>query len=267
MHLRPTIEMRSEKGPVRENNEDSMSVLQAPETRPGIDALYVVADGLGGQAHGEVASAMAVDLLLQAYHAGDTQEPPLTPSSIEASLTDTLRDINERIHEAGTTGEGLHRDPFRAGMATTVTTALLAGDAIYLGHVGDSRAYLLRQGQLIQLTEDHSLVAEQVRRGLIRPEEAERHPMRNVLTQTVGLGQAIVPFTTTQPLEQGDRLLLCSDGLNGFLGDQAIADIIEESQGENTVDALIEAAIAAGGTDNVTVLLVTFDTLGEEPGR
>ena len=264
MRFRTAVEMRSEKGPVREKNEDCVGALDALETRPGIDALYVVADGLGGHEHGEVASAMAVDLLLDAYRAKEPADPPLLPSSIEDSLAQTLHYANHAIYDAGKARQTLLMGLGRAGMATTATAALLAGDSIYLGHVGDSRAYLLRGGQLTQLTEDHSLVADQVRQGLLRPEEAERHPMRNILTQTVGMGETIVPFTRTLAVEEGDHLLLCSDGLHGFLNDQAIAAIMLREQDNGSVaDAFIEEAIAVGGTDNITVLLVSFAGLVE----
>ena len=157
----------------------------------------------------------------------------------------------------------MHRNPERPGMATTLTAALLAGDTLYLGHVGDSRAYLLRRGRLTQLTEDHTVVAEQVRRGILRPEEARDYPS-NVLTQAVGLEQPIVPFTTSLALEEGDCLLLCSDGLHGFLEDQAMADIVETEGGPTAVDSLIAEAIAAGSNDNITAMLVCFTSPGSQ---
>ena len=227
MSFPTTVEMRSEKGPVREKNEDCVGLLQAPETRQGTDALYVVADGLCGHENGEVASAMAVDLLLKSYGIEDTDNT----SQPVASLVQTLRDISEAIYSVGASGEAMHRDPNRAGMATTVTAALLAGDTLHLGHVGDSRAYLLRRGQLTQLTEDHTLVADRVRQGILSPKEARHHPS-NVLTQAVGLEHPITPFSASIPLEEDDRLLLCSDGLHGFLDDQTIAEIIQRDEGE-----------------------------------
>ncbi len=259
MALRPWLEMRSEKGPVREKNEDAVGALERPQPWPGVDGVYVVADGLGGHEMGEVASALAVELLLGAYKAQATQQSPLPPVSLEASLAETLRQMNQAIYRAATTRRARLWGLEAPGMATTVTAALLAGDALYLGHVGDSRAYLFRQGKLVQLTEDHSWVADQVRRGLLTPQEAERHPMLNLITQTVGLGEPIVPFTSTQPLAPGDRLLLCTDGLCGFLSDQAIARVLQRFPGQGAVDALIEAASAAGSNDNVTALLVNFE--------
>ena len=259
MALRPWLEMRSEKGPVREKNEDSLGALERPQTRPGLGGVYVVADGLGGHEMGEVASALAVELLLGAYRAQEAQQSPLPPVSLEDSLAETLRGMNQAIYRAASARRSQLWGLQAPGMATTVTAALLAGDALYLGHVGDSRAYLFRKGQLVQLTEDHSWVADQVRRGLLTPQEAARHPMLNLITQTVGLGEPIVPFTSTQPLEPGDRLLLCTDGLCGFLSAQATVRVLNRFPGQGAVDALIEAAIAAGSNDNVTALLVTFE--------
>ena len=257
MSFQTTVEMRTEKGPVREKNEDSVGLLQASETRPGTDALYVVADGLGGHENGEVASAMAVDLLLKSYGINGTDKTPPSAAALEPSLVQTLRDISEAIYSVGASGEAMHRDPYRAGMATTVTAALLAGDILYLGHVGDCRAYILRQGRLTQMTEDHTLLADQVRRGILSPAEARNYPS-NALTQAVGLEYPITPFTRSIPLEEGDYLLLCSDGLHSFLDDPAIAETIQREQGEGAVNSLISQAIARGSNDNITALLVSF---------
>ena len=237
-----------------------MGVLQAPPARPGIDAVYVMADGLGGHEHGEVASAMAVDLLLWAFRPQEATDEHLPQAELLSFLADTLVHINQVIYMAGLSGEAMHRDPYRSGMATTLTAAVLAEDTIYLGHVGDSRAYLLRSGDLFQLTEDHTQVADRVRRGLISPEEA-RHSDRNVITQALGLDHPVHPHTSFVALEENDRLLLCSDGLHGFLEDKAIEAIMKRKGHEGIVDSLVEASIAAGSTDNITAILVSFDRL------
>ena len=260
MRLRASTEMRSEKGPVREKNEDSMGVLQEPHARPGIDAVYVVADGLGGHEDGEVASAMAIDLLLRAFLPQEATNEHLSQTDLTSFLADTLVHINQVIYMAGLSGEAMHRDPYRAGMATTLTAAVLAEDTIYLGHVGDSRAYLLRSGHLFQLTKDHTQVADRVRRGLISPEEA-RHFDRNVITQALGLDHPVHPHTSSFALEENDRILLCSDGLHGFLEDKDIAAIMKRKDHEGAVDSLVEESIAAGSTDNITAILVSFDSL------
>lgn len=258
MALRARVETRSEKGPVRQNNEDCLGVLEAPEVRGRIEAVYVVCDGLGGHERGEDASAMAVDLLLREYGAESPSGYSAPEESLELSLVRTLRDISQAVYEAGLSGPSMHRDPQRAGMATTATVALLSGDRVHLGHVGDSRAYLLRGGQLTQLTEDHTLLAQQARAGVHIPEEARVY-LSNSLTQAVGLEQPIVPFTDSFAVEEGDRLLLCSDGLHGFMDDESIASVILSEEQGGAVDALIAKAIAEGSTDNITIVLVTFD--------
>ena len=250
--------MRSEKGPVRQNNEDCMGVLEAPNIRRGIDAIYVVCDGLGGHERGEDASAMAVDLLLKEYGAQGPGGDTVIEERLESSLSRTLQEISQAVYEAGLSGPSMHRDPQRAGMATTATVALLVGGRIHLGHVGDSRAYLLRDGRLTQLTEDHTMLAQQARAGVQIPEEARVY-LSNSLTQAVGLEQPIVPFTDSFPVEEGDRLLLCSDGLHGFMYDASIASIILSEEQGSVVDALISRAIAEGSSDNITIVLVAFD--------
>ena len=200
--------MQSEQGPVRERNEDSMGALEAPETKSGIDTVCAIADGLGGHAHGEIASNLAVNLFLDAYRESDPVRSNLTPSRIKASIKSTIHEINNEINALGNTGEAQHRDPFRPGMGTTLTAVVVVESAVYFGHVGDSRGYLLRNGDLYQITEDHSLVGEQLRNGLITIEEMLSHPMRNLLTQALGLGQAITPFIDAQTINPGD--CICS---------------------------------------------------------
>ena len=262
MDFQTRVEMRSETGPVRQNNEDCMGVLETPNARSGIDAIYVVCDGLGGHERGEDASAMAVDLLLREYGAESAGGDTMAGESLESSMARTLSDISQAVYEAGLSGPSMHRDPQRAGMATTVTVALLSGGRVHLGHVGDSRAYLLRGGLLTQLTEDHTLLAQQERDGARIPEEARVY-LGNSLTQAVGLEQPIVPFTDSFTVEEGDRLLLCSDGLHGFMDDESIASIILSEEQGGAVDALIAKAIAEGSTDNITIVLVSFE--GPDP--
>ena len=262
MALRTRVEMRSEKGPVRQNNEDCLGVLEAPNVRPGIDAVYVVCDGLGGHERGEDASAMCVDLLLKEYGVQGAAGDAPADDSLESSLSRTLGTISQAVYEAGLSGESLHRDPQRAGMATTATVALLSGERVHLGHVGDSRAYLLRGGRITQLTEDHTVAAEQARAGVRLPEETMAY-FSNTLTQAVGLEQPITPFTDSLAVEEGDRLLLSSDGLHGFIDDETIASVVMSEEQGKVVDALIARAIAEGSTDNITIVLVYFERTDE----
>ncbi len=267
MSLEATVAIRTEKGPFREKNEDWVGALEPPATRPGIDGAYLVADGLGGHQRGEVASALAGQTILDAFFTRRRSSPsnaPPPPAPLEDILADLLQDANSRIYVLGMTGESMHRDPERAGMGTTVTVALLAGDALTIGHVGDSRAYLLRDGALTQLTDDHTLVAQRVLEGVLDPLEIARHPLRNILTQALGIGEKVTPFIRTHRLRPGDRLLLCSDGLYTALGDSALARIIAAAPGcREAVDTLIDEALAADGSDNTTALLVYFEMEAE----
>jgi PPM family protein phosphatase len=210
--------------------------------------VLAVADGLGGHQGGEVASAAAVEPLA----ALDGREFA-DPAEAADELTAAIREANAAILDrAG-------GDPGLWGMGTTVTAAALAGEHhLQLAHVGDSRAYLLRDGSLEQLTTDHTVVAELVRRGRLTPAQAAIHPERSILTRAVGLDPRI-PVDTPDPLElqDGDQVLLCSDGLTEPVDDDQIAQLLSaEPDGNAACQALIDAANAAGGPDNITVVLL-----------
>jgi PPM family protein phosphatase len=220
-------------GRARSGNEDSYFCGRT---------VFAVADGLGGHQGGEVASAVAVEPLA----ALDGREFA-DPAEAAEALTAAIREANA----AG--------DPGLWGMGTTVTAAALAGERhLQLAHVGDSRAYLLRDGSLEQLTTDHTVVAELVRRGRLTPAQAAIHPERSILTRAVGLDPRI-PVDTPDPLElqDGGHVLLCSDGLTEAVDDDQIAQVLSaEPDGNAACQALIEAANAAGGPDNITVVLL-----------
>ena len=226
-------------GRARSGNEDSYFCGRT---------VLAVADGLGGHQGGEVASAAAVEPLA----ALDGREFA-DPAEAADELTAAIREANAAILDrAG-------GDPGLWGMGTTVTAAALAGEHhLQLAHVGDSRAYLLRDGSLEQLTTDHTVVAELVRRGRLTPAQAAIHPERSILTRAVGLDPRI-PVDTPDPLElqDGDQVLLCSDGLTEPVDDDQIAQLLSaEPDGNAACQALIDAANAAGGPDNVTVVLL-----------
>jgi PPM family protein phosphatase len=226
-------------GRARSGNEDSYFCGRT---------VLAVADGLGGHQGGEVASAAAVEPLA----ALDGREFA-DPAEAADELTAAIREANAAILDrAG-------GDPGLWGMGTTVTAAALAGEHhLQLAHVGDSRAYLLRDGSLEQLTTDHTVVAELVRRGRLTPAQAAIHPERSILTRAVGLDPRI-PVDTPDPLElqDGDQVLLCSDGLTEPVDDDQIAQLLSaEADGNAACQALIDAANAAGGPDNITVVLL-----------
>ena len=257
MPLRTSVDMYTDKGPVRENNEDSMDFLEQPNTQEGIDAVYVVADGLGGHEKGEIASAMAVELLIEAFsHSADEPLPPVSNHRFESYLTDLLLKINQEVCRVGLTGESMHRNPDRPGMATTLTAAILIGGTVYIGHVGDSRAYLLRNSQIIQITNDDTLVAEHVRKGTLTLQQASLYPS-NILTQAIGLDQPLTPFTKSLSIVDNDQVLLCTDGLHGFLKDKDILTTVHQHP-KQVASSLIAAAIAGGSNDNITAISIRF---------
>jgi protein phosphatase len=224
-------------GRLRQSNEDALVLA---------DPVFAVADGMGGARAGEVASAMAVAALYGL--AGGADE-----------LVGALEDVNARIHAAA------QADASLTGMGTTATAALITRDELVVAHVGDSRAYLLRDGRLQQVTEDHSLVAELIRRGALTPAEAERHPQRSVITRALGAEPGVEVDVVRLVPQAGDVLLLCSDGLTGMVGDGEIGRIVG---GPGTLPErareLVRAANGAGGEDNVTVVLVRIGERGEE---
>lgn len=220
----------SDVGRVRHHNEDRAL---------GRGPVIAVADGMGGAKAGEVAAQMAVDEVA-------ALSEPVSPDEVRSAI----RRANGAIFDLA------HTDPDKAGMGTTLTAALLSGAALAVLHVGDSRAYLWRAGELTQITDDHSVVAELVRRGSLSPAEAEVHPHRNVITRALGAEREVTPDIVTQPLEPGDVILLCSDGLSSYVGDAAIAGALEAAPDLNAAAReLVALANRAGGADNVTVVL------------
>jgi protein phosphatase len=222
-------------GRERPHNEDAY-LAQPP--------LYAVADGLGGHQAGEVASRVAVESL--ARDAPDNNDA--------AGLGRAVESANDAVLDAADQGLG------REGMGTTLTAAVVRGTRITLAHVGDSRAYLLHEGALSRITEDHSVVADMVRSGTISEEEARVHPSRSVITRALGSDEDMRADTRDIVAHAGDALLLATDGLHGMLTDSEIADILDAAADPaSAAQALVDAANAAGGSDNVTVVVVEID--------
>lgn len=223
---------RTDVGLVRDHNEDSL--LVAPP-------LYVVADGMGGHAAGEIASEIVVRTLDE-----------LAPRSIDVDgLTNAIEAANLNVIKAPKQGIG------RSGMGTTCTAAILEDTRLLIAQVGDSRAYLLHKGQLQQLTRDHSLMADLIEAGHITPEQARNHPDRSVITRAMGSDPYMLPDIYELNVADGDRILLCSDGLCGMVYDDDIAAIMRRHPDPQTcADRLVRAAVDAGGCDNVTVIVV-----------
>ena len=232
----------SDVGRTRSGNEDSYFCGRT---------VFAVADGLGGHQGGEVASALAVEPL-----AALDGRAPADPAEAAEALAEAVRQAHPASIDRAT------GDPELWGMGTTLTAAAVAGDHhLQLAHVGDSRAYLFRDGSLEQLTTDHTVVGELVRRGRLTPEQAAIHPERSILTRAVGLDPR-VPVDTPDPLDlaPGDQVLLCSDGLTEVVPDVTLAQLLAaDPDGEATCRSLIDAANSAGGPDNITVVLLRVE--------
>jgi len=224
---------RTDIGRARERNEDSMLVKEP---------LFAVADGMGGHRGGDVASAMTREAL---------EDLDLPPEGSMATLVEKIKAVNRAVLDRGA-AEGALR-----GMGTTLTAVLTDGDRAHVAHVGDSRAYLHRDGVLQRLTEDHTLVQRMVREGKITADQAERHPQRSVLTRALGVEEDLPVDELTLDMHPGDRILICSDGLTGMLDEERIGEILEsEPDPQGACDRLVEEANGAGGEDNITVILI-----------
>ena len=243
---------RSHVGRFRTLNEDR--ILDRPNSR-----LWAIADGMGGHAAGEVASQMTVDGIKRLLTSEDLESPDLEGNAFGAFLGKVLESVNQEVWEAGQT-------PEKQGMGTTCTLAAMRGDQLFLAHIGDSRAYLLRDGELHQVSKDHSWVEDAVDQGVITREQARVHPNRNVITRAIGLDQQPQIDTSVMALTVGDLLLLCSDGLNSMIPDEDIHRILKESPTDAVCGDLIGAANEAGGHDNTTVVTALLgDALSTGP--
>ncbi|MGZ8716868.1 MAG: Stp1/IreP family PP2C-type Ser/Thr phosphatase [Gaiellaceae bacterium] len=234
------IGRESNTGNKRRRNEDSFVV--APP-------LFAVADGMGGAQAGEVASKLAAAAL------EDTD-----PGSAggEERVVALIQEANRRVYERS------NADPAASGMGTTITAALVEGTRVTFGHVGDSRAYLLRAGVMEQLTEDHSLVNELMKSGKLSPEEAETHPQRSVITRALGTDPDVDVDTLVVEAQEGDLFLICSDGLTTMVGDEDILELLERHHDDldRAAKSLVAAANRAGGEDNITVVAFTISADG-----
>ena len=248
--MRIDIGAGTDVGRVRHNNEDSYRVV--PELN-----LFVLSDGMGGEAHGEVASALAVETVAaHCLEASNNRSAPFfgepRPDLSEKTnrLASAVHLANRRVHEAAAS------DPRRRGMGATILAAWLDGRRLSLVHVGDSRAYLLRAGALEQLTSDHSLVAEQVRRGILTPQQADSSEMQSVLIRALGTQPDVELDADELLLVNGDALLLCTDGLTRMVTDPEIAStLLTCPAAQEAADRLLALANEYGGEDNTTVVL------------
>jgi serine/threonine protein phosphatase PrpC len=241
----------SDVGRVRSNNEDSYRIVEPLN-------LFVLSDGMGGEAHGEVASAMAVDTVAEHCLGAETNpaapffgEPLVGWSERTKRLASAVYLANQKIFTSA------KQQAERRGMGATLTAAWIGEDLMSVAHVGDSRAYLLRAGGLQQLTSDHSLVAEQVRRGILTAAEAEQSKLQSVLLRALGTQAEVEMETEEHPLFPGDILLLCSDGLTRMVTEPEIAGTLQvEMEPQKAAERLVSLANENGGADNITVIVV-----------
>lgn len=244
MHF--TCAARTDVGSVRSGNEDNYLMLSER-------GIFIVADGMGGHAAGEVASEMAVRITSHAIGLLRGLSDQEASDRVRAAI----RAANDAIFER------TRSEHDKRGMGTTATVLALLKGRYLVGQVGDSRAYLLRDGQLLQLTKDHSCVQELVDAGLLTPEQARVHPHSNVITRCVGASGDVVPDIYLGSLEQGDVILLASDGLTGVLEDEQLTRMLSsEGEPEQWVDRMITEANRRGGLDNITAIVVRIDSVG-----
>ena len=240
---------RTDPGMVREHNEDCFLVM--PES-----GIAILADGMGGHLAGEVASAMAIDKVTHSLRQAFTAAPPAGNEKHEpsqaAALVEAIQAANSAIHAAS-----MNR-PEQAGMGTTIVAATFHDQLLTVAHVGDSRLYRYRHGVFKQITEDHSMVQELLRRGLMTPEEARTSVNRNLVTRALGVDSLVEVEVKEHNFEDGDVYLLCSDGLNDVLLDEEIAAILEQhlSDLDTATQQMITEVNARGGPDNVSIVLV-----------
>jgi serine/threonine protein phosphatase PrpC len=222
----------TDTGRKRRRNEDAY-VCEPP--------LFAIADGMGGAQAGEVASRLAAAAL---------RESGAKTLGGERRISDLIQEANRRVYDRSST------DPNTSGMGTTITVALVENDNVAFGHVGDSRAYLIRDGRMEQVTEDHSLVNELLKSGKLSREEAESHPQRSVITRALGTDPDVDVDTFTIAAEAGDVFLLCSDGLTDMVGEGEILELVERNRDDlnSALKSLVKAANRSGGDDNITVV-------------
>ena len=248
-------------GRVRSNNEDSYKVVPAHK-------LFVLSDGIGGQANGEVASAMAVETIVAHCLELPTGSSSSNGEDPQLGISDKTNQLVKATYLANRAILGASiNDPRFQGMGATLVAAWIDGHRLSLVHVGDSRAYLFREGDLVSLTSDHTLVAEQVRNGLLTVEQAQTNPLRRILIRALGAREEVEIDILEHELRAGDVLLLCTDGLTGMVSESQITDVLCHARdAQSAADRLIASANEHGGEDNTTVILVRIGTSAGQNG-
>ena len=240
---------KTDVGLKRTHNEDSFACYEPDGGNlASKGSFFIVADGMGGHAAGEVASKLAVDLMIDAFKAEKNNDVSLFFKNI---FTRTNAEIFRKARNT-------HK---LNGMGTTCTALIIKDNRAFIAHVGDSRVYIIRAGKINQLTEDHSLVWEMMKAGIIDKDQMRQHPQRNVITRSMGFELSVETDIITPPpaLMSGDKLILCSDGLNGMVSDEVIKNVVSGYEPEKACNKLVKIANLNGGSDNVTLIIVKVE--------
>ncbi|GCF07896.1 Stp1/IreP family PP2C-type Ser/Thr phosphatase [Dictyobacter arantiisoli] len=251
--LRLDVAQLTDVGRKRPHNEDNMAYVipRDSQVMAKKGALFIVADGMGGHAAGEVASEIAVDTVSNVYYQDENDDIPL-------SLMNAIKRANALIHQRAA------ENMMRSGMGTTCVAAVFRGGVAYIANVGDSRAYMVRHGQSKQISQDHSWVEEQVRAGLLTKDQARSHAQRNVITRALGTQAEVEVDVFTELLEESDTFVLCSDGLSGPVGEDDLRAIVNKYLPQESVYHLVERANENGGADNITAIVVRVQEAGDD---
>lgn len=242
---------KSDIGKKRENNEDAYLTMKIENEQKNI-SLFMVADGMGGYSKGEVASAMCIEEVSD-YYKNKTNIEVSNSNKIFESIEEAIYLANKKIYNQSI------KENIARGMGTTVVLALLIEGDVYFANVGDSRAYLLSEGSIIQISKDNSYVQELIEKGIIEDEEAKSHKRKNIITRAVGVDLNIIVDMYGEKIHNGDVLLLCSDGLTNMVEDKEIENILKKKiKAKDKVEQLIELANKMGGNDNITVLVINY---------
>jgi protein phosphatase len=249
-----TVAVKTDLGRVRENNEDKYEFFIAEDepTLASRGLVFLVCDGMGGHAAGQIASELACKTFIDVYLHHPSTEPTVAMVSGVQAANRFVVDVGRAV-------------PSRKGMGTTLSGLILIQDVAYAVQVGDSRIYRLRNGESLMLTHDHTWVEEAIRAGMIRPEEAETHPYKHVLTRAIGTEGDVRPDVEAFDLKAGDIFMLCSDGLVNHVDDDVIGEILRSKAPADAVWTLVGQALLGGGSDNTTVMIVRIDEL-QVPG-
>ncbi|MBI1756238.1 MAG: Stp1/IreP family PP2C-type Ser/Thr phosphatase [Fimbriimonas ginsengisoli] len=245
-----TVACKTDLGRVRENNEDKFEyfVTEDRAVLASRGLIFVVCDGMGGHAAGQIASELAAKTFIDVYLHHPSTEPETAMRAAVAAANRFVNDVGRAV-------------PSRKGMGTTLSVLVLLQDQAYLVQVGDSRIYRLRGGELRQMTFDHTWVEEATRKGMITAEEAENHPYRHVLTRAIGTEEGVEPDVFVEPAQAGDVYLLCSDGLINHVADAQIGETLGHESPSDAAWKLVGQALQGGGSDNCTVIVVRLDQI------